>query len=230
MTGEVSPAGPPGSSGVPAGPVGRGELRASHTDRDAVVELLRDAAGDGRLTAEELDERLELALTARTYSELAALTADLPAAPGAGPLAAPGAPPEPRELIRLKVTSGNAHREGRWVVPQRMECIVTSGNIKLDFTDAVLTGRTLRIDAEVRSGNLTIVTKPGIVVDADDVTIGSGNVKVRAPWGTTPPELLRIELAGRVRSGNITARPPRRTFWQWLTRAPRPYAAISAPR
>jgi hypothetical protein len=228
MTGEVSPAGPPGSAGVPAGPVGRGELRASHTDRDAVVELLRVAAGDGRLTAEELDERLEVALTARTYSELAALTADLPAAPG-GALAAPGAPVEPRELIRLKVTSGNAHREGRWVVPQRMECIVTSGNIKLDFTEAVLTGRTLRIDAEVRSGNLTIVTKPGIVVDADDVTIGSGNVKVRAPWGTTPPELLRIELAGRVRSGNITARPPRRTFWQWLTRAPRPYAAAIEP-
>ncbi|HEX5292108.1 MAG TPA: DUF1707 domain-containing protein [Streptosporangiaceae bacterium] len=225
MTGEVSPAGPPGSSGVPAGPVGRGELRASHTDRDAVVELLRVAAGDGRLTAEELDERLELALTARTYSELAALTADLPAAPGAGPIAAPGAAPEPRELIRMKVTSGNAHREGRWVVPQRMECNVTSGNIKLDFTDAVLTGRTLRIDAEVRSGNLTLITKPGIVVDADDVTIGSGNVKVRAPWGTAAPELLRIELAGRVRSGNITARPPRRTFWQWLTRAPRPYAA-----
>jgi Domain of unknown function (DUF1707) len=229
MTGEVSPAGPPGSSGVPAGPAGRGELRASHTDRDAVVELLRVAAGDGRLTAEELDERLEVALTARTYSELAALTADLPAAPG-GALAAPGAPAEARELIRLKVTSGNAHREGRWVVPQRMECIVTSGNIKLDFTDAVLTGRTLRIDAEVRSGNLTIVTKPGIVVDADDVSIGSGNVKVRAPWGSTPPELLRIELAGRVRSGNITARPPRRTFWQWLSRAPRPYAAAIEPR
>ncbi|HEY6478417.1 MAG TPA: DUF1707 domain-containing protein, partial [Streptosporangiaceae bacterium] len=154
MTGEVSPAGPAGSSGVPAGPVGRGELRASHTDRDAVVELLRVAAGDGRLTAEELDERLELALTARTYSELAALTADLPAAPGAGPIGVPGAAPEPRELIRMKVTSGNAHREGRWVVPQRMECNVTSGNIKLDFTNAVLTGRTLRIDAEVRSGNL----------------------------------------------------------------------------
>lgn len=229
MTGEVSPADPPGSSGVPAGPVGRSELRASHTDRDAVVELLRVAAGDGRLTADELDERLELALTARTYSELAALTADLPAAPGTAALA-PGTPPEPRELVRLKVTSGNTHRDGRWIVPQRMECIVTSGNIKLDFTDAVLTGRTLRIDAEVRSGNLTLVTKPGIVVDADDVTIGSGNVKVRAPWGTGGPELLRIELAGRVRSGNITARPPRRSFWQWLTRAPRPYAAISPPR
>ena len=49
-------------------------LRASHVDRDRVVELLRVAAGDGRLTAEELDERLEAALTARTCGELAALT------------------------------------------------------------------------------------------------------------------------------------------------------------
>ena len=60
------------------------ELRASHEDRDRVVELLRTAAGDGRLTAEELDERLEAALTARTHSELAVLTADLPAITGTG--------------------------------------------------------------------------------------------------------------------------------------------------
>ena len=60
-------------------------LRASHGDRDRVVELLRVAAGDGRLTAEELDERLEAALTARTYGELAALTTDLPTIPDSGP-------------------------------------------------------------------------------------------------------------------------------------------------
>ena len=228
MTGEVSPDSPPGSSGLPAGPVSRGELRASHTDRDAVVELLRVAAGDGRLTSDELDERLEVALTARTYSELAALTADLPAAPGAAGLA-PGPAPEPREVVRMRVTSGNAQRNGRWVVPQRMECAVTSGNIKLDFTEAVLTSPVVRIDADVRSGNITIVTRPGVVVDADDVSIGSGNVKVRSPWAPGVPEILRVELTGRVRSGNITARPPRRTFWQWLSRAPRPYAAAIGP-
>src|SRR5579872_7282526 len=61
-----------------------GALRASHADRDLVVEQLRVAAGDGRLSPEELDERLELALTARTYAELAALVADLPAAGTAG--------------------------------------------------------------------------------------------------------------------------------------------------
>ena len=64
MTGEVSPLGRGDEV------VSSGELRASHEDRDRVAELLRVAAGDGRLTAEELDERLEKALTARTYAEL----------------------------------------------------------------------------------------------------------------------------------------------------------------
>jgi Domain of unknown function (DUF1707) len=63
MTGEVSPADARGPAGRP---MASDELRASHEDRDSVVELLRVAAGDGRLTPAELDERLELALTART--------------------------------------------------------------------------------------------------------------------------------------------------------------------
>ena len=71
MTEEVSPA------DERRGPDNRPELRASHGDRDQTVEILRDAAGDGQLTAAELDERLETALTARTRSELAELTADL---------------------------------------------------------------------------------------------------------------------------------------------------------
>jgi hypothetical protein len=78
-----------GQSDLPAAVAGE-ELRASHADRDQVVELLRVAAGDGRLSPEELDDRLELALTARTYAELAALTADLPATPGAA-VVPPGA-------------------------------------------------------------------------------------------------------------------------------------------
>jgi hypothetical protein len=58
-------------------------LRASHADRDRVVDMLRIAGGDGRLSAEELDTRLESALSARTLGELAELAADLPTAPAA---------------------------------------------------------------------------------------------------------------------------------------------------
>jgi hypothetical protein len=201
-----------------------------------VVEQLRVAAGDGRLSPEELDERLELALTARTYAELATLVADLPAAGTAvspaslsptslSPVVAPSAP---KDLIRLHCSSGRAERRGRWVVPNRMDLKVSSGHITLDFTEAVIMQRMLHIDADVRSGHITLITKPGIVVDADDVTVRNGRVKVRAPWSTDVPELLRIDVAGKCGSGHISARPPRRSFWQWLRRAPRPYAIAPA--
>lgn len=53
-------------------------LRASDADRDAVVDRLRDAAGEGRLEPDELEQRVDGALRARTYGELAELLADLP--------------------------------------------------------------------------------------------------------------------------------------------------------
>ena len=203
----------------PGREVARSELRASHEDRDRVVELLRVSAGDGRLTAEELDERLELAMTARTYGELAKLVVDLPAAGSV-----PGVPaPRAKDVVRIDCGSGHARRDGPWVVPQRIEARVRSGSLKLDFTHAVITQPSLQLDAEVRSGHLILITKPGIVVDTDDVTVRSGHVKVRAPWGHEMPEVLRIEVAGKVGSGHFVARPPHRTFWQWLTRQPRPY-------
>jgi DUF1707 SHOCT-like domain len=219
MTGEVSPHGH-GDDGVPPA-----ELRASHEDRDRVAELLRMAAGDGRLTAEELDERLEKALTARTYGELATLSRDLPA----GPAPFSGAVAEkPKEMIRIDCRSGSAKRDGRWLVPQRIEARVTSGHITLDFSEAVITRPSLQIDASVRSGSLKLVIRPGIVVDADDVAISSGHVKVRVPWGPEVPVFLRIQVSGKVGSGRIKARPPRRNFWQWLLRRPRPYPLSSA--
>ncbi len=56
----------------------RATLRASDSDREAVAERLRAAAADGRIVAEELEERLATALRARTYGELDVLVADLP--------------------------------------------------------------------------------------------------------------------------------------------------------
>jgi uncharacterized protein DUF1707 len=215
MAGEVSPLGHGDLIGS------GGELRASHEDRDRVVEVLRVAAGDGRLTADELDARLEAALTARTYAELAALTRDLPA--GGGP-----APAAPKDLVRIDLRSGHAKREGRWVVPRQIEVRITSGHARLDFTQAVISTRSLRIDAEVGSGSLTLVTRPGVVVDTDDVAVRSGHVKVHAPWGPDVPVILEVTLSGKVRSGHIVARPPRRSFWQWLLRRPRPYQRFAA--
>ena len=204
----------------PGHEVARSELRASHEDRDRVVELLRVSAGDGRLSADELDERLELALTARTYGELARLVADLPAAGGS---AASAPAPRAKEVMRIDCDSGHAVKDGRWVVPQRIEARIRSGQLKLDFTQAVINQPSLQVDAEVNSGHIILITKPGIVVDTDDVAVRSGHVRVRAPWGPDVPEVLRIEVSGKVGSGHFIARPQYRTFWQWLTRQPRPY-------
>ena len=219
MTDEVAEPGRGGELKPAAG------LRASHQDRERAVDLLRVAAGDGRITAEELDERLEAALTARTRGELAVLTSDLPASPDA----APHVPaPKPKDVVRIACRSGNMEREGRWIVPRRLEAQVRSGRIRLDFTQAVITQPLLHIDADVSSGSLVLVTRPGIVVDADDVAIRSGRVRVRAPWGHDVPVTLRIDVSGQVGSGEIRARPPRRTFWQWLRRRPYRYALTSA--
>ena len=59
----------------------RATLRASDADRELIAERLRQAATEGRLLAEELEERLGTALSARTYGELDAVVADLPAPP-----------------------------------------------------------------------------------------------------------------------------------------------------
>jgi hypothetical protein len=216
MAGEVTPRGS-GDEQLPAR-----EFLASHEDRDQVVELLRMAAGDGRLSADELDQRLERALNARTYGELAALTKDLPAAPGSATV-------EPKDLVRIEAGSGSTRRDGRWVVPRRMEIRIHSGSIRLDFTEAVITQATLGIDVEVNSGSVTLITRPGIVVDTDDVSVGSGSVRVRPPEDLGTPTLLSIRVSGKVGSGSVTARPPRpprRNFWQWLLRRPKPRPAL----
>jgi hypothetical protein len=55
-------------------------IRASDADRENIAERLRKATAEGRLLAEELEERLEATFTARTYGDLDAVVADLPSA------------------------------------------------------------------------------------------------------------------------------------------------------
>jgi len=78
----------------------QGRFRASHTDREQVVGVLQAAFVQGRLTTAELDERVGQALAARTYADLAALTADLPADPT--PAVQPAPAPLPAPARRLQ--------------------------------------------------------------------------------------------------------------------------------
>jgi hypothetical protein len=67
------------------GLAGRGHLRAAHADREQAITVLKTAYAQGRLTKDELEARAGLVFASRTYADLAALTADLPAASPAGP-------------------------------------------------------------------------------------------------------------------------------------------------
>ena len=88
-----------------AGEAGRGHLRASHADREQVIGTLKAAFTVGMLAKDEFDARVDQALVPRTYAELAALTADLPAMP---PAARPPGPSRPQG--RQPVL-----RPGRWI-------------------------------------------------------------------------------------------------------------------
>jgi hypothetical protein len=66
-------------------------LRAADSDRDAVTERLREAAAEGRLEPDELEDRVHTALRARTYGELDLVLADLPASRGRGAELVPAA-------------------------------------------------------------------------------------------------------------------------------------------
>ncbi|HXF20146.1 MAG TPA: DUF1707 domain-containing protein [Streptosporangiaceae bacterium] len=76
-----------------------GDIRASDAERDATVERLSAATGDGRLTLEEFSQRMGRATTARTRAELDGLVADLPAAPAGTSLA----------RVRRRSTSARSH-------------------------------------------------------------------------------------------------------------------------
>ena len=78
-----------------AATAGRGRLRTSHADREQVIDVLKAAFVAGRLTKDELDARIGQVLVSRTYADLAALTADIPAG---GPAVEPLPPRQtPRE-------------------------------------------------------------------------------------------------------------------------------------
>jgi class 3 adenylate cyclase len=175
-------------------------LRASDADRERVVDVLRIAAADGRLTPGDLDERLEAALTAHTVADLEPLIADLTVRT---------APPEAHDVARIQCGSGSAKRDGSWVVPRRMEIQLGSGTVRLDFRQAMITEPEMKIDAKISSGTLRIITRPGIVVDADDMAVRSGTVKVAPPGGADVPVELRVRLSGWIGSGTVSARPPR---------------------
>jgi hypothetical protein len=80
---------------------GPGDMRASHADRERVIDTVKAAFARGQLTAGELDARVGQALTARTYAELTAITLSIPARsdPARPPKPARAQPRRPRNRL-----------------------------------------------------------------------------------------------------------------------------------
>ncbi len=105
------------------------------------------------------------------------------------------------------------------MVPRRMQLAVTYCEVTLDFSEAVITQGTLRIEVAMTGKTLTLVTGPGIVVDTDGLQLLHSKMTHRQPpVAPGAPVTLRVELVGQKIHGRVVVRPPRRTPRRWLPR------------
>jgi hypothetical protein len=179
------------------------DVRASDAERNTTVERLRDAAAEGRLTLEELADRIEAASGAVMRSELDALLADLPAA-------LPAQIADSREVK----AAGDVKRSGAWVVPAESRYTSWMGNIKLDLREALISSYEVRIHAWTLFGNVDLLVPEGVQVDVQaSARIGQLKQKADAP---PVPGAPRIVLTGGTVFGDIKIRHKR--LWEKLIR------------
>jgi hypothetical protein len=195
-------------------PDNRPELRISDTDRDRTAEVLREAHAYGRITVDELDERLTSVYAAKTYADLVPITRDLPAVQdAAAPVRSSRIGGTPRFRMSLAILGG-ASRDGAWVVPPEYKAIATLGGIKLDMSDSTFAEAETVIKAYAVMGGMEITVPADAEVDVGAVGI-MGGVDHGAE-GPGVPGGPRIRIVGVAVMGGIevkraAARRPRRT-------------------
>jgi hypothetical protein len=176
--------------------------------------VLREAHAHGRITVDELDERLTSVYSAKTYADLVPITRDLPAVKDAE------APPQivrssrmggtPRFRMSLAILGG-ASRDGAWVVPPEYKAIATLGGIKLDMSDSTFAEPETVIRAYAVLGGMEITVPADAEVDVGAVGI-MGGVDHGAE-GPGVPGGPRIRIVGVAVMGGIEVKRgrPRRT-------------------
>jgi hypothetical protein len=206
-----------------------GEVRASDAEREAVVERLRVATVEGRLTLGELTERTEAAYTATTRGDLVPITADLPAASSS-----PAAPIRPAARVDREwvvAVMGDSKRQGRWRVERPLAALAVMGDVVLDLRGAEVPQGDVDIIATAVMGDVKVYVPDGVDVQLTGVAVmGDKKVEVReaAAWQTVPKVVVRATVVmGDVKViGDSYAEPARRTLRAWLTRDDRNRRAI----
>ena len=181
----------------------RAELRASHEDRDIIVDQLRVAAGDGRIDGDELDQRIEAAMSARTYGELDKLTKDLPPSTQQAGVARRT---EAQASQNITISHGNTSKRGAWLVPRQLNVTVRHGNVLLDFTEAVFSGaREVEVVLDVRHANLRFLVPAGTVLDTSGLATRHANLG-QPGLGPAAPDAIRLVVSGQAEHTNLRVR------------------------
>jgi hypothetical protein len=177
-------------------------IRASDAEREVAVRRMRDAAAEGRLTFEELADRVEAAAGAVTRQDLQRLTADLPAEPAARP--SPEVAPAP---TRASTVFGDVRRAGPWTIPAAGKWESLFGDVVLDLREARVTTPEMHIDAGTVFGDVELLVPEGIEVEVRSRTL-LGDIKQEA-GEAAPPGAPRIVLTGGTVFGDVRVRARR---------------------
>ncbi|MGH3096339.1 MAG: DUF1707 SHOCT-like domain-containing protein [Streptosporangiales bacterium] len=182
------------------------DLRASDADRENVVTVLNRALVDGRLSAEEHDERVRAAYAARTLGQLPGLVGDLPS--GAENAGLPQLDAGP-----VSGVFGRETRMGRWVLPATLPINAVVGVVTLDLSAAVFAADDAVVNALCMGGLLHVIAPAAIRVDVEHgrfVRLHRQNAR-HARTQPTATVLVRAYGVGQVSIRTLKEpRPPRR--------------------
>jgi hypothetical protein len=174
------------------------QLRAADADRDRAADLLRTAAAEGRITFDELDERVSQAYAAKTFADLQSITRDLPG-PGVTPpvpAARPAAPPAataggPGPPASVAIMCG-VRRSGPWVVPAAYHAVAIWGAVELDLRQATFAAAEVTIRAFCLMGGITITVPEQVGVDMAGLGVMGGFDHSASTPGTPGAPIVRV--------------------------------------
>ena len=196
---------------APAGPAPAG-IRASDADRDRIADILRDAMAEGRLTADEHAERVDLVYRAKTVNELEPLVKDLPVSGGTTAYSAAtpysyGPEPSTGPAENLVAIFSSSTRKGRWRVGGRTNAFSLFGSVEIDLTEALFGQRLTVINATSVFGTVDIRVPENISLRGSGTGI-FGNFEV-VTLESADPEAPVVVVNGFSVFGNVEAKPKR---------------------